>query len=150
MANKKLFDSSLQDVVYSIDVGAGLKILRIGLYILLLLVIVLIYTATQFWGLSQEEAMDFSQLGRNFSFTEGLITKNISPFTMNLVEGMDANDNPRIRQHPDLIHPPAYPMLLSFGFQIYDWLNVDPFAMELGTRITVSYTHLTLPTILLV
>ena len=25
MANKKLFDSSLQDVVYSIDVGAGLK-----------------------------------------------------------------------------------------------------------------------------
>ena len=135
MANKKLFDSSLQDVVYSIDVGAGLKILRIGLYILLLLVIVLIYTATQFWGLSQEEAMDFSQLGRNFSFTEGLITKNISPFTMNLVEGMDANDNPRIRQHPDLIHPPAYPMLLSFGFQIYDWLNVDPFAMELGTRI---------------
>ena len=25
MADKKLFDSSLQDVVYSIDVGAGLR-----------------------------------------------------------------------------------------------------------------------------
>ena len=36
MADKKLFDSSLQDVVYSIDVGAGLKIMRIGLYALLL------------------------------------------------------------------------------------------------------------------
>ena len=145
MANKKLFDSSLQDVVYSIDVGAGLKILRIGLYILLLLVVVLIYTATQFWGLSQEEAMDLSQLGRNFSFTEGLITKNISPFTMNLVEGTNASDNPRIGLHPDLIHPPAYPMLLSFGFQIYDLLNVDPFSMELGTRILPAERWIILP-----
>jgi hypothetical protein len=145
MADKKLFDSSLQDVVYSIDVGAGLKILRIGLYILLLLVVVLIYTATQFWGLSQEEAMDLSQLGRNFSFTEGLVTKNISPFTMNLVEGIDASDNPRIGQHPDLIHPPAYPMLLSFGFQIYEWLNVDPFAMELGTRILPAERWIIVP-----
>ena len=145
MANKKLFDSSLQDVVYSIDVGAGLKILRIGLYILLLLVIVLIYTATQFWGLSQEEAMDLSQLGRNFSFTEGLITKNISPFTMNLVEGTNASDNPQIGQHPDLIHPPAYPMLLSFGFKIYDWLNVDPFSMELGTRILPAERWIVVP-----
>lgn len=145
MADKKLFDSSLQDIVYSIDVGAGLKILRIGLYILLLLVVVLIYTATQFWGLSQEEAMDLSQLGRNFSFTEGLITKNISPFIMNSVEGIDASDNPRIGQHPDLIHPPAYPMLLSFGFQIYDWLNVDPFKMELGTRILPAERWIILP-----
>ena len=64
MADKKLFDSSLQDVVYnSIDVGAGLKIMRIGLYALLLLIVVLIYTATQFWGLTEKEAMDLAQRG---------------------------------------------------------------------------------------
>ena len=69
----------------------------------------------------------------------------ISPFTMNLVEGTNASDNPRIGQHPDLIHPPAYPMLLSFGFQIYDWLNVDPFSMGLGTRILPAERWIIVP-----
>ena len=115
MADKKLFDSSLQDVVYSIDVGAGLKIMRIGLYALLLLIVVLIYTATQFWGLTEKEAMDLAQLGRNFSINEGLVTKNISPLTMHLVEDINLN-NPRIGNHPDLIHPPAYPFFTFYWF----------------------------------
>jgi len=144
MADKKLFDSSLQDVVYSIDVGAGLKILRIGLYALLLLIVVLIYTATQFWGLSEKEAMDFAQLGRNFSVNEGLVTKNISPLTMHLVEDINLN-NPRISNHPDLIHPPAYPFLLSIGFKIYELLNVDPFAMSIGTRILPAERWIIIP-----
>ena len=48
MQGKKTFDTSLQDVVYTLDVGAGLKILRTSLYVVMLLVIILIYTATQF------------------------------------------------------------------------------------------------------
>lgn len=145
MADKKLFDSSLQDVVYSIDVGAGLKILRVGLYVLMLLVVVLIYTATQFWGLDSAEAMDLAQLGRNFSFSEGLVTKNVSPFTMHQMEAAQGNSNPEVMAHPDLIHPPAYPMLLAAGYQLFEWLNVDPFAMELGTRIMPAERWVVVP-----
>ena len=33
------FESTLHDVVYSIDTGTGLKIIRVALYILILLII---------------------------------------------------------------------------------------------------------------
>ena len=36
-------------------------------------------------------------------------------------------------------------MLLSFGFQIYDWLNMDPFSMGLGTRILPAERWIVLP-----
>ena len=70
MKNNKSFDSSLQDVVYSLDVGVGLKILRALLYFLLVLITLLIYQATQFHGLNSNEAMDLAQLGKNFSFSD--------------------------------------------------------------------------------
>ena len=74
MQGKKTFDTSLQDVVYTLDVGAGLKILRVALYVIMLLVIILIYTATQFWGLKSDEAMHYGQLGRNSSLESGWVT----------------------------------------------------------------------------
>jgi len=125
MKNNKSFDSSLQDVVYSLDVGVGLKILRALLYFLLVLITLLIYQATQFHGLNSNEAMDLAQLGKNFSFSDGLITKNISPMTIYEVEKFD--QTPRINNHPNLIHPPGYPMLLSIGYKFYQILGLDPF-----------------------
>ena len=124
---KKPFDSSLQDLVYSLDVGAGLKIMRILLYSLMVLIIVMIYQATQFHGLNTSESMDFAQLGRNFSFSEGLVTKNLSPMSINKVEGF--SDDPLIMSHPDLIHPPAYPILLSAGYKFFQLLGLQPFEL---------------------
>ena len=86
MQGKKTFDTSLQDVVYTLDVGAGLKILRTSLYVVMLLVIILIYTATQFWGLKSDEAMYYGQLGRNFSAENGWVTKSVTPFSMSQIE----------------------------------------------------------------
>ena len=127
MKNNKSFDSSLQDVVYSLDVGIGLKILRGLLYFLLVLITLLIYQATQFHGLTSAEAMDLAQLGRNFSFQEGLVTKNISPMTIYEVEKF--NQTPEINNHPNLIHPPGYPILLSFGYNFFQTLGIDPFSL---------------------
>ena len=127
MKNNKSFDSSLQDVVYSLDVGIGLKILRGLLYFLLVLITLLIYQATQFHGLTSAEAMDLAQLGRNFSFQEGLVTKNISPMTIYEVEKF--NQTPEINNHPNLIHPPGYPILLSFGYKFFQTLGLDPFSL---------------------
>ena len=127
MKNNKSFDSSLQDVVYSLDVGIGLKILRGLLYFLLVLITLLIYQATQFHGLTSAEAMDLAQLGRNFSFQDGLVTKNISPMTIYEVEKF--NQTPEINNHPNLIHPPGYPILLSFGYKFFQTLGLDPFSL---------------------
>ena len=123
--NNKSFDSSLQDVVYSLDVGVGLKILRGLLYFLLVLITLLIYQATQFHGLTSSEAMDFAQLGRNFTFKEGLVTKNISPMVIYEVEKFQ--QTPEIYNYPDLIHPPGYPILLSFGYKFFQILGLEPF-----------------------
>ena len=125
MKNNKSFDSSLQDVVYSLDVGVGLKILRGLLYFLLVLITLLIYQATQFHGLTSSEAMDFAQLGRNFTFKEGLVTKNISPMMIYEVEKFQ--QTPEIYNYPDLIHPPGYPILLSFGYKFFQILGLEPF-----------------------
>lgn len=133
ISSKKPFDSSLQDVVYSLDVGAGLKFMRILLYSLLVLIIVMIYQATQFHGLNSNESMDLAQLGRNYSFGDGLITKNISPMGIEKIESYTGD--PLIRSHPDLIHPPAYPILLSFGYKFFELLGLQPFDLSNSIKL---------------
>ena len=129
------FDSTLYDIVYSIDSGVGLKIIRVLLYVLLLLMVLMFYTATQFKGLTSAEAMDYAQLGRNYSMQNGMVTKCVRPVTMWKMEERTGGD-PVIANHPDLLHPPAYPFLLSMGFQFFEKIGLDPFAMPEGTRAT--------------
>ena len=133
MADNKSFESSLHDVVYSIDTGTGLKIIRVALYFLVLMVVVMIYTATQFRGFTNEESMDFAQLGRNFSFKQGMITKFVRPLSMEKVSKYNGGD-PKIFEHPDLFHPPAYPALLATGFKICDLAGLKQYAMDGSAR----------------
>ena len=134
MADNRSFESTLHDIVYSIDTGTGLKIIRVALYILLLLVIVMVFTATQFRGLKTEEAMDYCQLGRNMSFQHGMVTKTVRPLSMWKMQQRNPNENPQIGLHPDLFHAPAYPAVLAMGFKLCDLVGVDPFAMPEGGR----------------
>ncbi|MEA2067689.1 MAG: hypothetical protein U9P12_00685 [Verrucomicrobiota bacterium] len=134
MADNRSFESTLHDIVYSIDTGTGLKIIRVTLYVLILLVIVMVYTATQFRGLSTEEAMDYAQLGRNMSVQNGMATKAVRPLTMWKMQQRNPNENPQIAGHPDLFHPPAYPALLAAGFKVFELVGVDPFTMPEGGR----------------
>ena len=136
MANKTTFESSLHDIVYSIDQGSGLKIIKTTLYILLVLIITLLYTATQFKGLKTEEAMDYAQLGRNISLKDGMTTKCVRPLSMWKMASLNATENPQIVGHPDLLHPPAYPALLSVGFKFFDLIGIDLFAIPEGGRIS--------------
>jgi len=134
--DNRSFESTLHDIVYSIDTGTGLKIIRVTLYILFLLIIVMLYTATQFRGLNSEEAMDYAQLGRNISLNDGLATKCIRPVTMWKVSERNLDENPQIVGHPDLFHPPAYPLLLSAGFKLFELVGIDPFTLPEGGRAT--------------
>ncbi|QBG47091.1 phospholipid carrier-dependent glycosyltransferase [Verrucomicrobia bacterium S94] len=134
MADNRSFESTLHDIVYSIDTGTGLKIIRVSLYILLLLVIVMVFTATQFRGLKSAEAMDLCQLGRNISLENGLVTKNVRPLSMHIMEQQTPDENPMIKLHPDLYNAPAYPAVLSLGFNFFELIGVDPFEVPEGNQ----------------
>jgi hypothetical protein len=114
------FESKIQDIVYNVDVGIGLRLIKLGLYVLMVLSIMVLYTATQFRGLKDAEAMDLAQLGRNLMMKGRLITQHIRPASMwYLIEHSKAGD-PRLRDHPDIVHPPIYPMILAWGFDIFE------------------------------
>ncbi len=127
--DNRSFESTLHDIVYSIDAGTGLKIIRVTLYVLFLLIIVMLYTATQFRGLRTEEAIDYAQLGRNVSLNSGVLTtKCIRPASMWKIASRNPSENPQIVGHPDLYHPPAYPLVLATGFKIFEVMGIDAFA----------------------
>ncbi len=132
--DNRSFESTLHDIVYSIDTGTGLKIIRVTLYVLVVIMLMMFYTATQFRGLMSSEAMDYAQLGRNISLNGGLVTKCIRPVTMWKVDQHTPGKNPRIKNHPDLLHPPAYPAVLSLGFHFFEAVGLDPFTIPEGSR----------------
>jgi len=134
--DNRSFESTLHDIVYSIDTGTGLKIIRVTLYILFILVVVMLYTATQFRGLKSAEAMDYAQLGRNLSLNGGFVTKTVRPMTMWKISQRNPAENPQIFGHPDILHPPAYPALLATGFKVLELAGMDLFDIPPGSRST--------------
>ena len=114
----KPFESRIQNLVYNVDVGIGLRLIKVGLYLLFVFILMLLYTATQFRGLKDAEAMDYAQLGRNLAVRGQLITQCVRPLSMwYLIEHTRAA-NPQVTDHPDILHPPMWPALLAAGFKI--------------------------------
>lgn len=119
----KPFESKIQDLVYNVDVGIGLRLIKFGLYILFLLLVMVFYTASEFRGLKEAEAMDFAQIGRNLMFTHKFQTQTVRPASMwYLIENVSSPDaridhNPRLMEHPDVLHPPLYSVALAAGFK---------------------------------
>ena len=78
--------------------------------------------------------MDYAQLGRNISLNGGLMTKCVRPMSMWKMSELSPTEDPQIKGHPDLYHPPAYPVVLSLGFKLFELAGVDPFLMPEGGR----------------
>jgi hypothetical protein len=76
------FESKIQDIVYNVDVGIGMRLIKLGLFLLVLLSIMVLYTATQFRGLKDAEAMDYAQVGRNLMNRGHFLTQNVRPASM--------------------------------------------------------------------
>lgn len=114
------FESTIQDIVYNVDVGIGLRLIRLGLYILILLSIIVLYTATQFRGLKDAEAMDLAQLGRNLMMKGRFVTQNIRPASIWYLIEHSRAANPQLMDHPDIVHPPLYPAVLAAGFKVFE------------------------------
>ena len=113
-------ETNVQTTVYQIEIGAGNKIIRWGLLILLAGAMSLIYTAGQFRGLNKRESMDMAQLARNVAHHEGFTTHLIRPLSLWKLErhGWAKNDPRLIMRHPDIYNPPLYPLVLAGLFKM--------------------------------
>jgi hypothetical protein len=114
----KNFESRIQDLVYNVDVGIGLRIIKGGLFVLATLALMTLYTASEFWGLKTPEAMDQSQIARQIMTDGSFSTKFIRPAAVWMFEKNDVDPRTIMLKQPDIVHPPVYPWILSkvFGF----------------------------------
>lgn len=135
------FESRLQDLVYNVDVGVGREIIRFGLYILSILFLVLFYTVVQFKGLKEEEAMDYAQLGRSLMQQKAFVTQCVRPATAGYLMRLPSVQNPMIMRHPDLLHPPLYPLLLAAAYKI----SGVPFMAESSARTYPAERRVIIP-----
>ena len=115
----------LQEAIHKLEVAGGLRFIKLGLALLVLVVVTCLYNIRSFKNFSTQEAMDSAQLARNISQGKGYTTQFVRPFSMYLVrkhnEGRFASldetqraDLSQIKgQHPDLANPPVYPALLA-------------------------------------
>ncbi len=114
----KPFESKIQNLVYNVDVGVGFQVIKGGLYILFVLIVMLLYTAGQFRGLREAEAMDYAQLARNLSQRHRFVTQCVRPASMWYLIENSPRHNPMINEHPDILHAPLWPTVLAATFKI--------------------------------
>lgn len=131
---KQPFETTLQDLVYSVDAGKGLQIIRVTLFVLFIISLVAVFTARQFRGFDNADAMDYAQLGRNLARSNRYITQCIRPLTITQVSAHTFDASPRIEAHPELFKPPAYPALLAGAFKFYDLVGVNLFPAGEGMQ----------------
>jgi 4-amino-4-deoxy-L-arabinose transferase-like glycosyltransferase len=133
----------LQDLLHKVEVGGGMRFLRVGLAVLGVLLLFAGYNWRAFKNLATQEAMDTAQLARNIAQGKGYTTLFIRPFSMYLVkqrtierEGMPplgtVPDLAKLREmHPDIANPPVYPIVLAGLMKVlpfnYSALTTKPF-----------------------
>ena len=131
----------LQEVVHKVEVGGGMRYLRVGIVLLVVLLLFVGYNLRAFRNMGTQEAMDAAQLARNIAQGKGYTTLFIRPLSIFLVkkrnkerEGVasvgNVADLAQLRGlHPDLANPPVYPVVLA------GLMKVLPFKYE------VDLTH---------
>jgi hypothetical protein len=110
-------EAKIQSMVQNVDVGIGALILRrVSLFVMIGLVC-LYYPATQFRGLSNDEAMDNMQLGRNLALGRGYVTDVIRPLQVAFMEDVTRQRLVPLPEMPEVFRAPFYPAVLSLLFR---------------------------------
>ena len=133
------FESTLQDLVYSLDAGAGLKIIRTLLFCLFILGLVVIFTGRQFRGFNSEAAMDSAQLARNMARSNRYVTQVVRPVTIAQVSANTFDGDARVELHPELFRPPVYPAILAGAFKFFNLVGVNLFPTSEGFKGALFY-----------
>lgn len=115
----------LQDTIHKIEVGGGMRFVKLGVTVLAVVGVFLFYNFRCFKNMGTQEAMDSAQLGRNLAKGKGFTTDFIRPFSMYLLRRHNQTqpqalelrgkaDAARIKDHhPDIANPPVYPLVLA-------------------------------------
>ena len=93
------------------------------------------YHLTRFGGLTNSEALDFAQIGRNLVAGRGFTTFVLRPLA--LTHGPDPT------QQPDVVHGPLYPFILALAFGLPSLVvGIDrSLGMALSTIHTIWGAH---------
>ena len=111
-------ESSVQSAVFNIELGRGKRVLQWVMVVLVAIGLSLVYTAQQFRGLNRREAMDMAQLARNISRGKGFTTYVIRPLSLWQLKTYRDDHDQRFMEHPDLVNPPLYPLVLAGMFKL--------------------------------
>ena len=115
----------LQEYLHRFEVGEGVRYLRGAVLLFGLVLLTAAYDWLEFRNLATPDAMDAAQLARNLAEGEGFTTRFIRPLSVHLMEahatrlGGRTNDPACLRgAHPDLAHPPLYPLILAGAMKV--------------------------------
>ncbi len=111
-------ESSVQSAVFNIELGRGKRVLQWVMVVLVAIGLSLVYTAGQFRGLDRREAMDMAQLARNISHGKGFTTYVVRPLSLWQLKTYRDDHDQRFMEHPDLVNPPLYPLVLAGLFKL--------------------------------
>lgn len=127
-----------QWLIHKLEVGGGMRYLRITLAVLAVLFLIAEYNLRAFKNMNTQEAMDSAQLGRNLAQGKGFTTYFIRPFSMFLVRRHNLatqalpglgqkGDLARLKEgHPDLANAPVYPLVLAGLMKVLPFKYVIP------------------------
>lgn len=110
---------TLQDFLYSLELGQGKSLLKKGVCVLLLILGTIFYMVSEFHGFSEKEAMDAAQVGREIAEGNGFTTQVIRPQAIGaLQEKLKAKSDPKLENFPEIYQAPLYPYVLGTVFKI--------------------------------
>jgi hypothetical protein len=135
-------EEQVQSAVWHVELGRGKKVVLWVLTVLVAIALSLVYTALQFRGLEHREAMDMAQLARNISRGQGFTTYVIRPLSLWQLKESAPDHKQRLMDHPDLINPPLYPLVLAGLFKL---LPAEKFAMPTDDRVFVPERWVIVP-----
>ena len=112
------FETGMQNLVYQMDAGTGRKVIQTVLFALFAFAMAALYTFSNFQGLRDARAMEEAQLARNLATRGTLSTQCVRPLSMWRMAERAPDGSASVLAHPDLLHPPLWPVLLSGAFRL--------------------------------
>lgn len=115
----------LQNLIHRLEVGGGIRYVRLGLVGLAVAVLFAGYNWRAWRNMTTQEAMDAAQVGRNLAEGKGYTTLFVRPLSIYLVKKRNderlgppalgaTTDYAEMKgMHPDLANPPVYPVMLA-------------------------------------
>lgn len=108
----------LQDFIHKLEEGVGARIIKGFALALGLVALAAMYDWREYKCFANQDAMDMAQVARHVAEGKGYTTGFIRPLSLHLLQQQakkeGRSENQLLKEpHPDLAHPPVYPLMLA-------------------------------------